>query len=99
MQRAAKKDANHKEIVDEFESLGFVVLDLSQLKNCCDIVVAKNNYTVLIEIKDGSQIPSRRKLTPGEELFALKWIQGGRWFKVENIQDVHEINHEANTHA
>jgi len=37
MQRAAKKDANHKEIQKFFESKGYSVLDLSQLKNACDI--------------------------------------------------------------
>ena len=40
--RAAKKDDNHQEIVKSFRELGWSVLDTAQLKNCVDLVVAKN---------------------------------------------------------
>jgi len=93
MQRAARKDANHGEIHKEFEKEGFVVKDLSQLKNCCDIAVARNGYTYMIEIKDGSKPPSARKLTPGEIKFRDRWISGGGlWRLIESVEDVRELS-------
>jgi len=52
--RAAKVDDNQSEIVKAFRGLGFTVLIISQLKNCCDIFVSKYGRTIAIEIKDGS---------------------------------------------
>ena len=73
MFRAARKDANHKEIVNLFRSLKWSVLDVAQLKNCCDIFVSKNGRTIAVEIKDGTKPPSQRKLTKGEQEFKDKW--------------------------
>lgn len=92
MRRAAKKDANHNEIAKEFERLGWIVLDLSQLKNCCDMAVTKEGRTFMVEVKDGSKPPSQRKLSEGEEKFKTKWLQGGLWNLVKSIDDVHAMN-------
>jgi hypothetical protein len=88
--RAARKDANHNEITDCFVSLGWSVLDISQLKNACDAFVAKDSCTIAIEIKDGSKPPSQRKLSSGEEKFRGNWK--GNWALVESIEDVKLIN-------
>lgn len=69
MRRAAKKDSNHKEIVSALRHVGCYVLDISQLKNCCDLMVARAGKWVAIEIKDGDKPKSARKLTPGEQTF------------------------------
>ena len=71
--RAAKVDDNQKEIVALFRKLGWTVLIISQLKNCCDIIVSKNGRTVAVEIKDGNKPPSARKLSDGEIKFRDGW--------------------------
>ena len=87
--RAAKVDANQSEIVKAFRSLGWYVLIISQLKNCCDIIVSKNGRTIAIEIKDGSKSPSQRKLSEGELKFKNEWQ--GEYLLIESIDDVLRI--------
>ena len=90
MRRANRRDANHREVINEFERLGWSVLDIADLKNCCDIVASIDGMTVCVEIKDGSKPPSQRKLTSGEEAFRDRWK--GKWYKVETLEDVNNIN-------
>ena len=71
--RAAKVDDNQKEIVALFRKLGWTVLIISQLKNCCDIIVSKSGRTVAIEMKDGAKPASARKLSDGEVKFRDAW--------------------------
>jgi len=73
MRTAARKDTNHEQIVKLFKKLGWSVLDIAQLKNCCDIFVSKKQITIAIEIKDGEKPPSQRKLTDGELKFKNEW--------------------------
>ena len=87
--RAAKVDANHTEIVAAFRKLGWSVLSVAQLKNCCDILVAKGGRTVAVEIKDGTKPPSARKLSDGELKFKESWK--GEWALVESIEDIHKL--------
>lgn len=88
--RAARTDDNQKEIVDIFRKLGWYVLIVSQLKNCCDIIVSKNGRTVAVEIKDGSKIESKRRLTDGEQKFKQEWQ--GEYALIESLEDVQELN-------
>ena len=88
--RAAKKDANHNEVADAFKSLGYSVLDVSQLKNCCDLIAAKGKRTIAVEVKDGSKPPSARKLSSGEMQFKADWC--GEWALVESVNDVIELD-------
>jgi len=90
MRTAARVDDNQKEIVAEFRKLGFSVLLIHQLKNCCDIIVSRDKFTAVIEIKDGKKPPSQRKLTAGEQEFKDRWL--GRYYLCESIKDVHEID-------
>lgn len=87
---AARKDANHKDIVKLFRGLGWYVLDIAQLKNCCDIIVSKHGESIAIEIKDGSKPPSARKLSVGEQKFKDEWK--GKYSIVINEEDVFKIN-------
>lgn len=87
--RAARVDANQAEIVALFRRLGWSVLIVSQLKNCCDIFVAKHGRTIAVEIKDGLKPPSQRKLSEGEQKFKDEWL--GEWMLVESIDDVLSI--------
>lgn len=90
MRTAARKDANHTQIVNLFKKLGWSVLDIAQLKNCCDIFVSKRHTTIAIEIKDGEKTPSQRKLTPGELKFKDEWM--GLYEIVICEEDVININ-------
>ena len=71
--RAAKVDANQPEIVKALRKAGWYVLIISQLKNCCDIIISKNGRTVAIEIKDGAKAKSAQKLSDGELKFKNEW--------------------------
>lgn len=85
MIRAARKDANHREIADYLLAKGASVGDLSQVKRLCDIVVGYRGVTTLAEIKDGSKPPSARMLTDGEQAFHNSFNA-----KVYIIKDVKE---------
>jgi hypothetical protein len=43
------------------------------LKGCPDLLVYRADTLSLLEIKDGSKIPSRRKLTPLQVEFHKQW--------------------------
>jgi len=72
MRRAARTDANQKEIVTALRNSGAVVLITSQLKNCFDLLVCHNSKVYLVEVKDGTLPPSAMKLTKGEKEFKEK---------------------------
>ena len=93
MRRDARKDDNHNEVAAEFERLVWEVLDISQLKNCCDMFVAKGYYTVAVEVKDGSKPPSKRKLSAGEIEFRNRWT--GAYALVLSVEDVRLIDKAA----
>lgn len=71
--RAARVDANQTPIVDAFRDLGCSVKIVSQLKGFCDVVVGKHQINVLVEIKDGDKVPSKRKLTKDSKDFFETW--------------------------
>lgn len=63
MRRAAKTDANQAEIVADLRAVGATVQPLHAVgKGCPDILVGWRGRNVLIEIKDGSRVPSERRL-------------------------------------
>lgn len=94
MFRNAKKDDNHNEVVLLFNKLGWVDLDISQLKRACDVFICKPCgkflVTIAVEIKDGKKPPSQRKLTTGEQEFKDRWR--GYYEKVETLEDVVAVN-------
>lgn len=89
MFRAARIDENQPDIVKVLRESGWTVLIISQLKNCCDIIISKNGRTVAVEIKDGSKAPSLRKLTKGEKEFRDNWQ--GEYRLVLSINDALSI--------
>lgn len=87
MRRAAKTDANQKEVVAAFRKLGCSVLPLHTVGGGCpDLAIGKNRKTVLVEVKDGAKPPSARALTKDEQKFHDEWL--GSVFVVEGISDV-----------
>ena len=87
--RANRTDANQTEIIKFFEQAGCSVVNISSLKNRCDLVVSKNLITVFVEVKDGSKPPSQRQLTKGEEIF--RDTTKGAWFLIESIEDAQRL--------
>lgn len=88
--RAAKVDANQPEIVAAFRRLGCSVAITSMLGDGFpDLVVARRQKTILVEIKDGSKPPSARKLTPDQMGFHAGWR--GTIVIVETVEQVVEI--------
>lgn len=83
--RAARVDDNQKEIVKTLRKLGWYVLIISQLKNCCDLIVSKNGRTVAVEVKDGSKPKSQQKLSEGEIKFKNEWQ--GEYALITNIEE------------
>ena len=87
MRRAAAVDRNQAEIVAAFRVLGCSVRTTHQVgRGFPDIAVGVSGRTYLVEIKDGSLSPSRRKLTPDEDAFVENWR--GHVCIVETVDDV-----------
>lgn len=82
LRRAAKRDANEPEIVDALRKAG---CDVARLDTPVDLVVGRAGVNYLLEVKDGSKIPSERRLTPGQERFFDTWR--GQVAKVETLEE------------
>ncbi len=67
-------DDNQAEIVEALRQVGCSVQHLHEVgRGCPDILVGFRGINYLFEIKDGSKIPSRQKLTPDEEKWHQLW--------------------------
>lgn len=74
MRRAAKVDANHREIVDALRRIGAGVQSLAGVGNGVpDLLVYFRGAYRLLEVKDGSKAPSKRKLTPDQVAWIEQW--------------------------
>lgn len=75
MRRAARVDDNHNDIKDALLSVpGVTVADTAGAGNGFpDMVVGFRGANYLIEVKDGSKIPSKQKLTPLQVGFHAIW--------------------------
>jgi hypothetical protein len=74
VRRAARRDANHREIGDFLRAHGWSVLDIADAGDGCpDYAVAKPGFACLVEVKDGTKPPSARALTPKEEQVKANW--------------------------
>lgn len=75
MRRAAKTDANQKQIVKLLRQLpGVSVAVTSSLgAGFPDLVIGFQKRNYLIELKDGDKPPSAQKLTPDEIEFQNTW--------------------------
>lgn len=74
MRRAAKVDANQREIVAALRAAGCTVQHLHTVgKGCPDILVGYRGTNLLLELKDERKPKSARKLTPDEADWHAKW--------------------------
>ena len=74
MKRAAKIDANQPDIVKHLRAIGCSVKSIAAVGDgVADLLVGRRLVNVLIEVKDPSQPPSRRRLTPDQVKFHKEW--------------------------
>lgn len=74
MRRAAKVDANHAEVVKALRQIGCSVASLASVgAGVPDLAVGYRGVNFLLEVKDGSKVPSARKLTDDEAAFMAAW--------------------------
>lgn len=84
MRRAAKVDANQKEIVSALRKVGRTVLLLHRVgSDCPDILVGNGTHNILLEIKAPGG-----KLTLGQQQFLNLWR--GPAFVVESVEEAIE---------
>ena len=70
IRRAAKIDDNQNELVALIRAMGVSVAITSAAHDgFTDLVIGFGGVTVLVEVKDGSKEPARRKLTPQQVTF------------------------------
>jgi hypothetical protein len=69
MRKHGRTDANQAAIVEALARTGWLVVSLADVGGGCpDLLIAKAGRLLLCEVKDGSQPPSRRRLTPDQRL-------------------------------
>lgn len=75
MRRAARIDANHVAVVEALQAVGCRVVSLAAMgKGLADLLVLNpRKRLILLEVKDGSKPPSKRKLTPDQVKFHGAW--------------------------
>ncbi len=74
MRRASKTDANQNEIVEALRAVGCSVQTLAFAgKGIPDLLVGYQGDNLLMEIKDGSLVPSARRLTPDQIEWHRNW--------------------------
>jgi len=84
--RAARIDANQREIVRALRKVGASVQHLHAVgQGCPDLLVGFRNVNYLMEIKDGKKSPSRRRLTDAEVQWRFLWR--GQYALVESVDD------------
>lgn len=87
MRRAARTDDNHAPIRDRLRKFT-VVEDTHSLGDGFPDLVARHLRTgapVLLEVKDPTKPPSKRRLTPGELSLSRRW--SGAYFVVLTLDD------------
>ena len=74
MRRAAKVDANQREVVAALRDAGATVQLLHAVgEGCPDLLVGYRGKNYLLEVKDGRKPPSAQKLTPPQEIWHRDW--------------------------
>ena len=77
MRRAARTVAKQSAIVDALRDMGATVVLTHQVgQGFPDAICGWRGRTLLLEVKDGSKPPSKRRLTPDQEIFH-SWWRGG----------------------
>lgn len=91
MRKYGKVDGNQKEIVDQLRQIpGVSVESISSMGNGLpDLMIGFKARTYLIELKDGSKLPSQKRLTEDEQEFFDNWT--GHVAKCESIEEILKV--------
>jgi hypothetical protein len=74
MRTAAKVDRNQAEVVNALRNVGASVQSLASIgKGCPDLLVGYHGILYLMEIKDGTNIPSKQLLTDDQKKWHDAW--------------------------
>jgi hypothetical protein len=74
MRRAARIDANQDAVVVALRAAGASVQSLAAVgKGVPDLLVAIRGVNLLLEVKDGSKMPSERRLTEDQIMWHGSW--------------------------
>ena len=74
MRRRARTDGNHGQIVEALRAAGCTVQSLAAIGDGTpDLLVGVGGRNLLVEVKDGSKSPSRRRLTDDERTWHAAW--------------------------
>jgi hypothetical protein len=74
VRRAAKVDANQRQVVAALRGVGATVQLLHAVgEGCPDLLVGHLGVNYLLEVKDGQKPPSAQKLTPQQEIWHRDW--------------------------
>ena len=88
MRRAYRLDSCHQAIVAEFTARGATVLSLAGVgSGCPDALVGYRQQARLVEFKDGTRSPSKRKLTP-DQVDWMSWWRGSPVLVINSVEDV-----------
>lgn len=89
---AKKVDTNQPEIVEALRKAGAVVEHVHTVPGLFDIIVYFKGETYSVEIKDGSLVPSRRKLTLEEQKCKERIESSGvKYWIIESIGEALEM--------
>ena len=87
MRQAAKVDTNQREIVETLRAYGCSVISTAAAGHGHpDLLVGVQGRTYLVEVKDGSRVPSKRKLTADQ----VDWHAAWRGEPVDVIETVEQ---------
>lgn len=91
MRKAARVDDNQKEIVKQLRQIPNLSIAItSQLgKGFPDFIIGYKSLNYMIELKDGSKVESKRKLTPDEVIFHESWK--GQINVCNNIEEIFKL--------
>lgn len=89
--RPKRTDSNQSDLVKQIRKIpGVSVVSIHEKgQGVPDLLVGHRNRNYLLEVKDPSKSPSRRRLTPDEEKFHQSW--SGQIAVVHTLEDVLKI--------
>lgn len=94
MRRAARVDANQREIVAALTRIGCSVFSTAGVADGFpDLVVGRANKTLLLEVKNGDKSPSRQRLRVSQEKFRDWWR--GHYAVVSTPEEAIDVVSEA----
>ena len=87
MRKRAKVDSNQTAIVDALRKAGAFVQSMAAIgRGCPDLLAGYRGQTYILELKDGSKVPSARRLTEDQLRWHAQWT-GGPLMVVESADD------------